>query len=91
MNFIKATGNIDPGHALEAHHNLPQEFRVDFTKAGLNIDYPVHMSWWPKVTHQENAKIWNDVWREFFLKHPNPTQLDILDQMRILKNTYGLW
>jgi hypothetical protein len=63
-NLIRYTG-FDPGKAAEAHHVLPQKYRSDFVKAGINIDDPKHLIWMEKKFHREISRSYNDQWRKF--------------------------
>jgi RHS repeat-associated protein len=65
-NLQKLTGLSDDAiKGLQAHHILPQKFRPDFAKLGLNVDDPVFGAW-VDSTHQDWTRIYQDEWTNFF-------------------------
>jgi hypothetical protein len=72
----------------QAHHDLPQAFRDQFERAGLDIDNPAYGRWVegsPPGRHQNWSYEFNQEWRAFFRRKPNPSRQEILDQMNRLR------
>ena len=75
----------------QAHHDLPQEFRDQFERAGLDIDTKPYGRWvegGPVGDHQRRAREFNREWSEFFERNPRPTQGQILETMNDLRRRY---
>ncbi|SHN45104.1 DUF6443 domain-containing protein [Chitinophaga sp. CF418] len=89
LSFKTYTGT-NPASSVNAHHNLPQAFEAQFNAAGLNINHPLHMSWWQSPAHQQNARLFNEYWRIFFRNNSNPTRQEILTEMNRIKAIFGL-
>jgi hypothetical protein len=72
----------------ELHHLLPQEFRSQFEKAGVDVDkYTLELS---RDTHQKIHKLkWNEEWQKFFEKNPNPTKSEIEKQLNKMLQKYN--
>lgn len=76
----------------ESHHDLPQEFRDEFSARGLDIEDPAYGRWvegGPGGGHQRWSREFNKEWREFFRRFPEsgpgPTREQVLDRMRELR------
>jgi hypothetical protein len=87
-NLGLLTGNMPVNS--QAHHLFPQAFRNFFSKIGLNIDNPAYGTWWTTLDHQKNAKIYNNLWREFIEKNPNATVQEVLNEGKKIASQYGL-
>jgi hypothetical protein len=73
----------------QAHHDLPQAFKKDFDKAGVNINDPSFGRWVEGGSigdHQKWSKEFNDQWREFFRTNRDPSREQILDRMSELRS-----
>jgi len=75
----------------EIHHVFPQQFRLTFEKAGIDIDkYGLEVT---RDVHRTGAEAlhkigWNIEWKRFFEKTPNATKQQMMDEMKkILKKT----
>ena len=86
-NLGKITKILPSTH--QAHHVLPQKFRLYFSKVGINIDNPLFGSWWERTSHLKKASEYNDAWKTFFI-NKNPTQDEIFDFARGLAKEYNL-
>ena len=75
-NLIKKTG-IDPGKTAHAHHDIPQAFRKEMAKFGINVDDPKYGRWWKVSTHQNNASAFNYAWKSFLREVPNPSRIQV--------------
>ena len=60
----QATGRKGKGY--EAHHTLPQKYRTDFEKAGINIDEPGNVVWRETTKHRKGSKQQEKAWDTFF-------------------------
>ncbi len=60
----QATGKTGKGY--EAHHTLPQKYRTDFEKAGINIDEPGNVVWRETTKHRKGSKQQEKAWDTFF-------------------------
>lgn len=91
----KAIDVAKEGAKFERHHLLPQQFREQFTKAGLNIEeFTVNL---PKELHRlkpgglhTGSRNWNKQWRKFFQENPNATKSEILQHLEKMKNDFNL-
>lgn len=63
-NLIRKTG-INPA-GKHAHHILPQKYRNEFLKRGINIDDPKYGTWLETQNHLSKAKMYNSEWARFF-------------------------
>ena len=61
-----ATGKIGKGY--EAHHTLPQKYRDQFEKLGINIDNPGNVVWRKTENHRagnaKHTKAWEKFWNK---------------------------
>jgi RHS repeat-associated protein len=85
-NLVHASG-FDPGPLARAHHPFPVEYAEDFAKAGVRVNR--YGTWWETVSHGQFAKAYNAAWGEFFLRNPNPTKLEIYNELIRLKGIFG--
>jgi hypothetical protein len=88
---LKILTGIEPeGH--QAHHVFPQQKDIaDFvTKQGINIHDPHYLTWWETISHQKNAKKYNNAWFEFMRKKRNATKAEILNFGRQLMKDEGI-
>ena len=69
----------------EAHHDLPQKFRRNFERAGVDIDDPKYGRWVERHPHRKWTRELNDEWEKFFNLNRRPTQEQILDKLNKLK------
>ncbi len=60
----QATGKAGKGY--EAHHTLPQKYRTEFEKAGINIDEPGNVVWRETTKHRKGSKQQEKAWDTFF-------------------------
>ena len=72
----------------EAHHDLAQAFRGRFEKIGLDIDDPAYGRWVPMAEHRKLAWQFNQEWRRFFERFPNPTPEQVLAKMEELRGKF---
>ena len=79
----KATGKIGKGY--EAHHTLPQKYRNDFEKLGINIDEPGNVVWRKSEGHRAKNAEHGKAWDEFFKNSPTPTKEQVLQQRDIIE------
>lgn len=59
----KATGKIGKGY--EAHHTLPQKYRKNFEKLGINIDNPGNVVWREANGHRKKSNALTKEWDNF--------------------------
>jgi RHS repeat-associated protein len=82
----------------ETHHLLPQEFKTNFERAGLDIedpDYKLPMSkedhrLKPDGIHAQGSQGWNQQWRRFFADNPNASREQIVMQLEKMRDAFGL-
>jgi RHS repeat-associated protein len=83
----------------ENHHLLPNQFREQFKKAGIDIDHPDVRMRLPRSVHKdihgkgggeafENS--WNKQWGRFFDANPGPTAPEIEAQLEKMTEDFGL-
>lgn len=80
---------------IEQHHLLPQQFKKQFEKAGLDIEkYKIPLE---KVDHRlkpdglhTGTNNWNKQWDDFFKQNPDAIKPEILDQLDKMKKAFGL-
>ena len=65
----KATGKTGKGY--EAHHTLPQKYRKDFKKLGINIDEPGNVVWRKSEGHKAKSAEHTKAWDKFFRNPQN--------------------
>jgi hypothetical protein len=71
---------------IEQHHRLPQQFKKQFEKAGLDIEkYKMPLD---KADHRlkpnglhTGTNNWNKQWDDFFEQYPDAKQNQILNQL----------
>ena len=80
----KATGKIGEGY--EAHHTLPQKFRKQFEKMGINIDEPGNVVWRETKNHRKNNSKLTKEWEKYMEK--NHTKKQILKKRDELEKKY---
>lgn len=61
----------------EAHHTLPQKYRKEFEKSGINIDEPGNVVWRSKENHRQNNKLTKE-WDDFMSNPENRTKESIM-------------
>ena len=84
----KMTG-INPKD-MQAHHMLPQKFRQQFERAGINIDNPKYGRWLESSNHNKLSYKYNKEWETFFEQQKDATEKDILEHADFLmKKIYG--
>jgi hypothetical protein len=71
----KATGKIGKGY--EAHHTLPQKYRKDFEKLGINIDEPGNVVWRESNEHRKKSNALMKEWNSFMNKGALPTKKQV--------------
>jgi hypothetical protein len=81
--FNLTLGTPKPSYPVQAHHTLPQTFGPQWAKVGLNNHDPKYLRWWCSkagvaTNHQSKAAVYNKLWRDYFIKHSNPTKAEIL-------------
>lgn len=89
----KATGKEGKGY--EAHHTLPQKYRTDFEKLGINIDEPGNVVWRETKKHRENNYKLTQRWTKYMREAKNPTKQDFLNfrdkvESEFYKNKYDI-
>lgn len=92
-NFRENLGRLTGGipRDAHAHHVLPKEFVDKFQEAGINIHDPRYGAWWRASTHQKNARTYNNEWREFLYRKPEPPSREqILQFGRKMAKDHGL-
>lgn len=80
----KATGKLGKGY--EAHYTLPQKYRKEFEKLGINIDEPGNVVWRKAEVHRTGNTEHAKEWKKFFKKNPHPTKEQVLQQRNIIEN-----
>ena len=80
---------------IHQHHQLPQQFKKQFDKVGLDIEnYKIPLD---KADHilkpdglHTGKNSWNIQWGNFFKDYPNATKPEILEQLSKMQETFGL-
>lgn len=80
---------------IEQHHLLPQQFKNQFQKAGLDIEkYKIPLD---KADHRlkpdglhTGSNNWYKQWSNFFGQYPNATKPEILNQLDKMQKAAGL-
>ncbi len=76
---------------MQAHHRLPVKFKQQFNKFSIkNIHDPEFGAWAPKTEHLRTAYAYNQEWKDFFARNPNPTVPQILSEMEEIWRLFGL-
>jgi RHS repeat-associated protein len=87
-NLAILTGGVEEG--AHAHHVLPQEFKADFLRSGIeNIHDPRFGTWWQASQHLKNAWAYNEEFREFFAKEVQQQQREVLEFAEKLMKSFG--
>lgn len=77
--FILNVERINAQENNPFHHTMPQQFRDQFKKAGINIDdYTIQLE---KDIHQKlhgSEVEWNKQWNDYLSNNPNPSKSEIL-------------
>jgi RHS repeat-associated protein len=82
--------------AAEGHHLLPQQFKPQFERAGLDIEkfkIPLDKAKHrlkPDGVHTKGGGNWNKRWEEFFDKYPNANKKQILEFLDKLRLEFGI-
>lgn len=89
--LIELTGRKrDEVAGLEAHHILPREFVENFQRKGIDtINDPRLLVWVDPTEHRKWSSKYSQAWKDFFEQNPNASQLDILDEARLLADEFG--
>ncbi len=80
----KATGKLGKGY--DAHHTLPQKYRKEIEKLGINIDEPGNVVWRKAEVHRTGNTEHAKEWKKFFEKNPQPTKEQVRQQRDIIEN-----
>lgn len=73
------------------HHEMPQQFRDRFARAGIDIDAPENGRVIPRAEHQALHRLgYNSDWRGFFDANPNATAGDIYEFKNDMVSRYNL-
>lgn len=97
-NYKNSGGQITklpPKNQLHGHHLLPQEFRDFFAKSGIDVDdyiIPLHWETHLKHVHGGGPKggDWNAGWATWIGNNPNPSKLEVLQQIDFMKSDFGI-
>lgn len=68
------------------NHTLPQKFRKQFEKLGINIDEPGNVVWRETKGHRKNSNKLNNEWTDFMRN--NPTKKQVLKKRDELEKKY---
>lgn len=82
----KVTGKVGKGY--EAHHTLPQKYRMQFEKLGINIDEPGNVVWREANGHRKMSNALTNKWNEFMRKYKNPTKKQIYQFRDAIEKKY---
>uniref|UniRef100_UPI000E9E2DFD hypothetical protein n=1 Tax=Prevotella sp. AM42-24 TaxID=2293125 RepID=UPI000E9E2DFD len=83
----KATGKIGKGY--EAHHTLPQKYRQQFEKLGINIDEPGNVVWREANGHRKKSNALTRNWDNFMINHKGkPTKTQVTNFRDQLEKKY---
>jgi hypothetical protein len=90
----KTADLLDP---IEKHHLLPKQFKLQFERAGLDIEqFKLDM---PRSAHRQRPnglhtgsglERWNENWRQFFLENPVATREQILTYLGSLRAKFEI-
>ena len=64
---------------------MPQKYRNDFEKLGINIDEPGNVVWRKSEGHRAKNAEHGKAWDEFFENSPTPTKEQVLQQRDIIE------
>ncbi len=76
------------------HHLLPQRFRTEFARLGINVDD--HLVVLPKEMHElihgggPRGGDWNNAWEAWLANNPNATPQDVFKQIGVFIYDFGL-
>ena len=95
ISEVDTTEGAGKSGIIEQHHLLPQQFKKQFEKAGLDIeDYKIPLD---KADHRlkpdglhTGENNWNKQWSDFFRDNPDATKPEILNQLDKMQKTSGL-
>jgi RHS repeat-associated protein len=90
---MSSQGPLD--EPIESHHELPNKFKPNFKRAGLNIeDFKVPLE---RARHRlkptglhTGADNWNAQWARFFDVNKEATKEEILEQLAKMRTAFGL-
>ena len=64
----------------EAHHTLPQKYRKQFEKLGINIDNPGNVVWREANGHRKKSNALTNDWDKFMSNHKGkPTKDQVIN------------
>ena len=61
----------------EVHHTLPQKYRKQFEKLGINIDEPGNVVWREANGHRKKSNVLTSEWTRFMNRGKSPTKKQI--------------
>lgn len=74
----------------EAHHTLPQKYRKQFEKLGINIDEPGNVVWREANGHRKKSNALTREWNDFMeSKHPTTKKQIYQFRDKIEKKYFG--
>ena len=75
-NYRKALQQVTgkSGKGYEAHHTLPQKYRAQFEKLGINIDEPGNVVWRKTNEHRKKSRALTKEWDKFMIRKKPPTK-----------------
>lgn len=74
----------------EAHHTLPQKYRKQFEKLGINIDEPGNVVWREANGHRKKSNVLTREWNDFMeSKHPTTKKQIYQFRDKIEKKYFG--
>jgi RHS repeat-associated core domain len=96
--YYEATGKIPTG---EVHHTLPQQFADEFAEVGLDVNSGNFLFDIPKDVHRLKpdglhtttnplGQTWNAAWKDFFMKNPDFSKADVLNQWEYMIQKTGI-
>ena len=96
--YYNTTGKIPIG---EVHHTLPQQFADEFVEVGLDVNSGDFLFDLPKDVHRLKpdglhtttnplGQTWNASWKDFFMKNPDFSKTDVLNQWQNMIDTTGI-
>lgn len=90
-NLIVWTSRI-PDKKCDAHHTLPQKFRVQFENSGFkgddSIDHPKYLVWWDSSDHRAKSAAINKEWGAWWGTKTKDTKTKILTQRTAVLRKY---
>ena len=88
-NLMRLTGET-PDAGKQAHHTLPQKFRKEFSKIGINIHDPKYGVWLDSKQHNKLSQKYNKAWEQFFKANTSYTVDQVMEHAKKLMNEiYG--